>query len=89
MSKILLDIKDSNFPKDEDIIVYNGKLKCWEVICKDQYLKSFRDEIKKMKEENQEISKKVDNFIEEIKNKFKEAKEEIKEIAKITKEGIK
>lgn len=89
MAKILLDIKDSGFPKNEDIIVYNEKLKCWEVVCKDQYLKSFRDEIKCMKEENTKISLKVDDFIKDMKEEFKEMKNEIKEIAKITKEGIK
>lgn len=88
MANILLNVKESNFPKHDDIIVYNEKTKCWEVVCKDQFLKSFKLEIDKLRNEVEKISKENQELVKDTKEKISEMRNEIKEIAKITKEGI-
>lgn len=77
MAKILLEVKESALPKDNDIIVYNKSLDCWEVISKDLFLKSVKEEFKKLREE-----------IKKCEEKSHETQELVKDIAKIVKESI-
>lgn len=88
MAKILIDVKESGNPKNDDIIAYNGSTKQWEVINKTQYLKSFRTEIKEMKANNEKVLKEFEEFTEEVNEEIKEMKLQLKEMAKIIKEGI-
>lgn len=88
MAKILIDVKESGSPKNDDIIAYNGSTKQWEVINKTQYLKSFRTEIKEIKANNEKVLKEFEEFTEEVNEQIKEMKLQLKEMAKIIKEGI-
>lgn len=88
MAKILIDVKESGSPKNDDIIAYNGSTKQWEVINKTQYLKSFRTEIKEMKANNEKVLKEFEEFTKEVNEEIKKMKLQLKEMAKIIKEGI-
>lgn len=77
MAKILLEIEESCFPKDCDMIVYNARKKKWEVVSKDYYLKDFYSQ---MIEQNKKIAK-----CEEL---VREMQEQVQTMAKTIKEGI-
>lgn len=78
MAKILLEVKESAFPKDNDIIVYNKSLGLWEVVSQDVYFKNIKAELKKFEER-----------VKCCEEKSHETQERVKEIAQIVKEGIK
>ena len=77
MAKILLEIEESSFPKDCDMIVYNARKKKWEVVCKDYYLKDFYSQMIKQDEKIAICEKKV-----------KEMQEQVQTMANTIKEGI-
>ena len=74
---MLLDVEESCFPKDCDIIVYNARKRKWEVVSKDYYLKDFYSRMIKQDEKIAICEKKV-----------REMQEQIQTMAKIIKEGI-
>jgi hypothetical protein len=76
VSKILLEVKGSSFPKNNDVLVYNKALDCWEVVSKDTFLKGVKEEFKKIREE-----------IKNCEKKSQETQDQVKEIAKIVKES--
>lgn len=77
MAKILLEIEESSFPKDCDIIVYNARKKKWEIVCKDYYLKDF---IAQINEQNKKI--------ELLEKKVNDLEQHIQTMAETMKEGI-
>ena len=49
--KIVLEVKGSENPKNDDILVYDKELECWKICSKNEFLKDIRKEFKDLKEE--------------------------------------
>lgn len=75
--KIVLEVKGSENPKTDDILVYDKGLGCWQICSKNDFLKELRAEFKDLKEE-----------FKKTQNKCIETQNDVQKIAKIVKEGV-
>lgn len=76
--KIVLEVKGSENPKNDDILVYDKELECWQICSKNEFLKDIRKEFNDLKEE-----------FKKTQEKCIETQENVQTMAKIMKEGMK
>lgn len=77
--KLIIDVAEDFNPKTDNILVFNGKSKYWELQSKDTFLKQARREIEEAKIKISTLSKRLD---EANRNLAKMAEVLKKEIAK-------
>lgn len=86
--KIVLDLTLDRQPKENDVIVFqNGK---WRVISKESFLanhiKDNRETFASLVENEQGLSKKIDNVNEDLSKQIKKLQGDLVALAKIVKE---
>ena len=77
MGNVILKVQENFNPKDNDILVYNNKKGCWELVTKVAYLNGVNSQIKYLIKE-----------IETMKNEIIDVKDDISKIAKMIKERL-
>lgn len=77
--KLIIDVAEDFNPKTDNILVFNGKSKYWELQAKETFLKQTRKEMEEAKLKISTLSKRLD---EANKNLAKMAEVLKKEIAK-------
>ena len=77
--KLIIDVAEDFNPKTDNILVFNGNRKYWELQAKDTFLKQARKEIEEAKTQISILSKRLD---EANKNVAKMAEVLKKEISK-------
>lgn len=78
MSKLVLEVASTREPKQDDILVYNSVLNCWEYKSKADYLKSVHKDYLECQKEIKELKKICNQVLSDVQT-----------MAKIMKEGIK
>lgn len=66
MQKLILEVETNNNLKENDIIVYNIKKKCWEVINKNVFLNETNLKLKNIFKKISDLEEKINNTNENI-----------------------
>ncbi len=78
MAKLVIEVKENKEPKQDDILVYNDTLECWEYKSKVDYLKGCHKDYLSLEKRLNQTNNRIDVL-----------QEDIQRMAKIMKEGIK
>ena len=84
--KVILDVVDTFSPKENDIIVYDSKLKCWRTINKSVYESNIGVELSKIREDIDTREKNLKEIISELDKKIELAKESIRDLVEVIEE---
>lgn len=77
MAKLVLDVQLRNHLKESDLIVYDEKKECWQVIPKALFLNGIKKEFKELKKQ-----------VEDLQAKYDEVLNNVQTMARIMREGL-